>query len=82
MRILGLQNAGVIPMKRHPVSCPVCGRPTVKPLLRDVQITAEMDGVVSDVHALGAFRCEEEGHIFFVRASDLESAGTFRAGAA
>jgi hypothetical protein len=39
-----------------------------------------MEGIARDVQALGVFRCEE-GHIFFIRGSDLEGAESFRASA-
>jgi hypothetical protein len=66
-------------MTRQPQSCPICGRLLTKPLLRQFHITAEMDGIVQDVHALGAYMCEDQGHIFFIRATDLEGTDSFRA---
>ena len=58
-------------MSRQPVSCPLCGRLIVEPLLETFQISAQGDGMVHDVNAMKAFQCHEEGHIFFIRASDL-----------
>jgi hypothetical protein len=59
---------------RQPVSCPVCGRLITEPLLENFHISAQGDGMVHDVNAMKAFQCEEEGHIFFIRASDLDRA--------
>lgn len=66
-------------MTHKPISSPVCGRLTIEPLLRQIRITAELEGVVQDVRALDAFMCESEGHIFFIRASDLGRADPVRA---
>ena len=57
-----------------PQSCPICNRQQVSPLLETARITAIIDGDSRNVHGLVAFICEMEGHIFFVRASDLENA--------
>jgi hypothetical protein len=59
-------------MTRPPVSCPVCGRLIIEPLLEKFHISAQDDGIDHDVNAMKAFQCQEEGHIFFIRASDLE----------
>ena len=59
-------------MIRQPVSCPVCGRLIIEAVLQDFHLTAEGKGMLLDVHAMRAFHCREEGHIFFIRASDLE----------
>jgi hypothetical protein len=66
-------------MTRQPVSCPVCGRLITELLLENFHISAQGDGMVHDVNAMKAFQCEEEGHIFFIRSSDLERADSLRA---
>jgi uncharacterized Zn finger protein len=53
------------------LTCPVCGRTTVEQLLREVQISAKVDGE-TPVGGLQMYRCTELGHIFFVRARDIE----------
>ncbi len=58
-------------MTRQPVSCPVCGRLIVEPLLENFHISAQGEGMTHDVNAMKAFHCQEKGHIFFIRASDL-----------
>lgn len=60
-------------MTHPPVSCPVCGRLIVEPVLKSFRLTAEGEGLVRDVHAMKAFHCQEQGHIFFIRVSDLEA---------
>jgi hypothetical protein len=65
-----------------PSSCPICGRITVRRLLQDVQITANVKHELRDVGGLSAFICEVEGHIFFVLQKDLgEAAAAASAGA-
>ena len=59
-------------MTYQPLSCPVCHRTVTSRLLEDFTLTAELKGAVREVNAVGAFRCEEAGHIFFVRFSDIE----------
>jgi hypothetical protein len=59
-------------MTRQPLTCPVCRQTATTRLLQEVRITAEVNGAVRDVDAVGAFRCKEKGHIFFVRFKDLE----------
>jgi hypothetical protein len=68
-------------MTRPPVnlSCPICGRLIMEPLLERLHISAQGDGVDHDVNAMAAFQCQEEGHIFFVRLSGLERIDSLRA---
>jgi hypothetical protein len=54
-----------------PFSCPICGRFTIRRLLENVQITANMEYEFRNVGGLSAFICEVEGHIFFVLKKDL-----------
>lgn len=72
-KTVGSDNTGVTPITRQPLSCPVCGRILVEPLLENFRISAEGDGMIHDVNAMKAFHCQVEGHIFFIRSSDLEA---------
>jgi hypothetical protein len=57
-----------------PENCPICARPSrfIKPVLDDIQITANVNGRKKKVSALRAFICMAEHHVFFVRAADLD----------
>ena len=57
-----------------PVKCPVCGNSAIEPVLQKITVMAESDNFHGDVGGLKVYRCKELGHIFFVRAADLESA--------
>ena len=59
-------------MALQPLACPVCRQTATARLLEEVRLTAEMKGAVRDVDAVGAFVCQEKGHIFFVRFADIE----------
>jgi hypothetical protein len=52
-------------------SCPICGRRSLEQVLNTVCISARVDGERS-VGGLMAYRCTENGHIFFVRTTDVE----------
>ena len=54
------------------LACPVCRRTATTRLLEEFNLTAEVNGTVREVNAVGAFKCEEAGHIFFVRFADVE----------
>ena len=56
-----------------PQSCPICNRLQVKPLLEEVRISAMIGGNTESVHGLVGYICEVNGHIFFVRTSDMEN---------
>ncbi|HJS98025.1 MAG TPA: hypothetical protein VJ756_02970 [Terriglobales bacterium] len=58
-------------MTLQPLTCPVCRRTATTRLLEEFSLTAEVKGNVREVNAVGAFKCEEEGHIFFVRFADI-----------
>ena len=53
--------------------CPVCYCFEVNRLLNDVRITAEVDGTLRSIGGLLLFICQQ-GHIFFVRQTDVETA--------
>ena len=54
------------------LACPVCRRTPTTRLLEEFNLTAEVKGTAREVNAVGAFKCEEAGHIFFVRFADIE----------
>ena len=58
---------------REPQTCPICdhGMP-VERVLRDIRVTATVDDNIMEVAGLRTYHCKTEGHIFFVRESDLE----------
>jgi hypothetical protein len=58
---------------REPRTCPICdhGLP-VERVLRDIPVTAKVDDNIVEVAGLRTYHCSTEGHIFFVRESDLE----------
>jgi hypothetical protein len=58
-----------------PLTCPVCGKSTIEPVLASVRIVAMYEQFQGDIGGLKVYRCTEEGHIFFVRSSDLEGNG-------
>jgi hypothetical protein len=54
-----------------PMTCPICGKSSIEPVLHAVKVVATYERFQGDVGGLKVYRCKEEGHIFFVRASDL-----------
>ena len=56
-----------------PQICPICNRTAIKPVLEEIQVSARVSGNMRAVSGLAAFICATEGHIFFVRRSDLQS---------
>jgi hypothetical protein len=59
-------------MNLQPLTCPICRRTATTRLLEEFNLTAEINGMVREVNAVGAFKCAEQGHIFFVRFSDID----------
>jgi hypothetical protein len=59
-------------MTLQPLICPVCRRTATTRLLEEFSLTFEVKGTAREVNAVGAFKCEEQGHIFFVRFADIE----------
>jgi hypothetical protein len=55
---------------RRPHCCPICNDFSINVTLQDYQVIAKVKGENRDVNALAAFACEQ-GHIFFLRTSDL-----------
>jgi hypothetical protein len=55
--------------------CPVCGKGTIEPILQNIQVMVRSERFEGDIGGLKVYRCTELGHIFFVRAADLESDG-------
>ena len=54
-------------------TCPVCQSHSVEHLLAQFKITASTDGDKRPVGGLAAYKCEEYGHIFFVRVIDADT---------
>ncbi len=57
----------------RPLSCPICGKTPVEAVLDQVAIHAIVNKQNTQVGGLKAFQCWGEGHIFFVRETDLQS---------
>jgi len=55
-----------------PIMCPFCTQYTLEPLLKHITLTARIDGD-SVVSGVMAYRCTENGHIFFVRKLDVDT---------
>jgi hypothetical protein len=55
-----------------PTCCPVCGGTTVERILPSLEVLVR-DTEPHEVGGLYSYRCLAGGHIFFVRAADLES---------
>lgn len=55
------------------LSCPLCGIVPVQPILEEIPVRAEVENKQTSVGGLKAFQCRTEGHIFFIRAADLEA---------
>lgn len=58
---------------REPQTCPICdhGVP-VERVLPGIPVIAKVDDGRTEVAGLRTYHCKTEGHIFFVRESDLE----------
>jgi hypothetical protein len=54
------------------VKCPICGQVEIEPVLDQIKVTASYDGFQGQIGALLILRCKGEGHIFFVRAADIQ----------
>jgi hypothetical protein len=52
--------------------CPICGKGPLRQLSVGYNMFVEKAGKKQTIGGLLAFQCVEEGHVFFVRASDLE----------
>ncbi len=66
---------------RRPHCCPICNDFSVETVLQEYAVTAKVKEEDWTVNALAAFKCRN-GHIFFLRRSDLvfEPVQAFRAG--
>jgi hypothetical protein len=67
---MAVGQVNFIPLYTNLIVCPLCGSPRVHRLLEAVRLSAEVDG---DQVATGAvaWSCQENGHVFFLRESDL-----------
>jgi hypothetical protein len=54
----------------RPHCCPICNEDRVRTTLQACDITARFKDDSRDVYGLASFTCQN-GHIFFVRMSDL-----------
>jgi len=54
----------------RPHCCPICNDYHIKTTLQECDIIAKFKSKDRDVHGLASFVCDN-GHIFFVRMSDL-----------
>ena len=52
--------------------CPVCRTEQVTPLSQKVTVIAKIEGLEQKAGGVAAYRCEQ-GHVFFVRFSNLEN---------
>ena len=58
---------------RLTITCPICNHEApVQRVLRDIPVTAKVDDNLIEVAGLRTYYCRAEGHIFFVRESDLD----------
>jgi hypothetical protein len=55
-------------------SCPICNCQQIIPLLEHFRISAQIGEDSLDVQGLWGFVCQAQGHIFFVRISDVKNA--------
>jgi hypothetical protein len=66
------RQEGIGPL-RQPSYCPVCSSFEVKQILREGAICADTGFAKQNIYGLAGYICRQ-GHIFFVRACDLNSA--------
>ena len=52
--------------------CPICGQGPLRALPLEYRVTATKGEYNQHVGGLLAYQCTQEGHIFFVRAKDVE----------
>lgn len=52
--------------------CPVCRTEAVVPLAQKVTVIAKIEGLEQKAGGVAGYRCEQ-GHVFFVRFSNLET---------
>jgi hypothetical protein len=53
--------------------CPICGHPSAEPVLKKFTTTVRADrqSPPSKGGVLAAYRCRENGHVFWVREGDM-----------
>jgi len=75
--INGAVNMAIHAAMREPWTCPICdhGVP-VERVLPDIPVTATIAEGTIKVAGLRTYHCRVEGHIFFVRESDLDKPET------
>jgi hypothetical protein len=55
-----------------PGKCPICGKGPLRQLPVGYKVFVEKSNLKQPISGLLALQCVIEGHVFFVRASDLE----------
>jgi hypothetical protein len=55
-----------------PGNCPICGKGPLRSLPIGYKMFVEKAHQKEAIGGLLAFQCVQEGHVFFVRASDLD----------
>lgn len=58
----------------RPLKCPICGKSSIEPVLETVKVVAAYERFQGEIGGLKVYRCTVEGHIFFVRNTDLQDA--------
>lgn len=58
----------------QPMACPICELKTIERVFENVTLSAKINGDRT-VGGIVAYRCTIYGHIFFVRAADVEQPG-------
>jgi hypothetical protein len=60
-----------VPRIDIPVACPICGLSAVERVFHDFAMIVKGPEKDKTVRAIAAFICRVNGHLFFVRMSDL-----------
>ena len=60
------------------LTCPICGHPSAEPVLKKFTTTVRADrqSPPSKGGVLVAYRCRENGHVFWVQEGDMPPRGT------
>ena len=66
--------AGMFDDSYLPGKCPICGKAPLVPLSIGYKLLLEKPGQRQPVGGVFAYKCAEEGHVFFVMLKDVEEA--------
>lgn len=55
----------------EPSCCPFCGFSTLERVLKDVAVSAKVDGEKRPVTGMAVYRCSQNAHIFLVQHKDI-----------